>query len=85
MSETVPFAASPPLIPFTDHVSAVLKFPVPCTTAVNRSCWVVRREVALVLIETDVMVGGGGGGGGGVEDSPPPQAASKTKANTATQ
>ena len=41
------------------------------------------RDVAHVLIETEVMVEGGGGGGGGAgEDPPPPQPPSTVKASS---
>ena len=59
MDETVPLAESPPLIPFTDHVSALLKLPVPCTTGMNENFCPARSEVELVLMDTEVIVGGG--------------------------
>jgi hypothetical protein len=57
LEEIVPTEAFPPLTPFTDHVTVVLKAPVPVSVAEHCDAWPVCTLEGLQLTDTDVMVG----------------------------
>jgi hypothetical protein len=65
VAEIVPTVALPPATLFTAQVTALLKLPVPCTTAANCCVWPTTTLTILGVTVTDVIADG-------VPPSPPP-------------